>query len=190
MSSIWKELDNLSKWEEYQETERLILEDYLKEPSALLLEMACVRGNDVKVENLPFSFYFSNKEAVYGRHGIRAKILWNPSKMTSRDADGYFELHGDYDYVPGSHKYRPTSKELEIARKFFREYKVLFSAVWEGKLHQNDLQHYFEGTVDWKHMLSRFENVSEIDYYNINHCKSVPELEEVVRKYKIFNMND
>ena len=190
MSNVWKELDNIGKWEEYQKTEQLILEDYLKEPSAILMEMACVRGNDIKLERLLFSFYFSSKEDVHGRHGIRVKIQWNPSKIISKDADGYLELHGDYDYVSGSHRYTPTSRELGIARDFFRRYKVLFSAVWEGKLHQNDLQHYFEGTLDWKHMLSAFDNVGEKGYYYINHCKNIQELEEIVRVYGIFNMND
>ena len=188
---MWEEIAHICKWEEDEDIERLIVEEYLKELSAILTEMACVRSINMSVEKgLPFPFYLSSKEDVFGRHDIRMKVQWNPTRITSRDADGYFELHGNYDYVPGSHKYIPTSKELKVARDFIKKYKVLFAAAWEGKVLTEDVADWFEGKIQLNELLSRFENVSEIDYYNINHCKSIPELEEVVRKYKIFNMND
>lgn len=191
MSNVWKELNSISKWEEYQKTEQLILESYLKEPSAILTEMACVRSVNMNVEKgLPFSFYFSSKEDVFGRHGIRLKVQWNPTRITSRDADGYFELHSDYKYVSGSHRYAPTARELKVARDFIRKYKVLFAAAWEGKVLTEDVADWFEGKIRFNELLSRFENIGELDYYIINHCRSVYELEEVVRKYRIFNMND
>ena len=187
----WKEIARICGWEEDERIERLIVEDYLKEPSAILTEMACVRSINMNVEKgLPFSFYFSSKDDVFGRHGIRLKVQWNPTKITSRDADGYFELHGDYKYVLGSHKYIPTAKELKIARDFIRKYKVLFAAAWEGKILTEDVADWFEGKIQFNELLSRIENISELDYYNINHCKSIYELEEVVRRYKIFNVND
>lgn len=191
MSSIWKELNSLSDWEEYQETEMLIVEDYMKDPSAILTEMACVRSMNMAVEqNLPFSFYFSSKEDVFNRHGIRLKVQWNPMKISSRNADGYFELHGDYEYISGSHKYYPTAKELKIARGFIRKYKVLFAASWEEKVQTEDVADWFEGKIKLDELLSRFENISEDDYFRINHSRTVEELEQAVRKYKIFNMND
>ena len=185
-----KGLEKQFKYNQYQDEEKLLFEEYLKDPSKILLEMACIRGVDIKVEKIPFSFYFSNKEDVYGRHGIRAKVQWSPIRIRSRDADGYLELHGDYDYISGSHKYKPTGKELTEAREFFKKYKILFAAVWEDKLHQNDLQHYFEGSINWKELLSKFDGVGEKGYYNINHCNSLEELEACVRKHKLFNLND
>ena len=48
------------------EADRKVFEWYLKEPSAVLMEMANVIGNDVVLEKrLPFSFYFSNKKIVH-----------------------------------------------------------------------------------------------------------------------------
>lgn len=167
----------------------LILEKYLKSPSMTLMEMANMVGNLVKTDKIPFSFYFNDKNAVHNLHGIRVKILWNPSKSSS-DVDGYMELHGDYDYVSGSHKYNPTADELKIAGNFFSKYKVLFAAVWEKKIDPHYLQEYFRGNIMFKELLTKFENASEKQFYYMNHCNTLNELEEIVRKYKVFNMND
>ena len=166
-----------------------VFEWYMSDPSAILMEMANVVGNKVVLENrLPFSFYFSTKEAVHSRHGIRLKVLWNPNKAPDV-ADGYFEMHGDYDYIVASHKYKPTSKELEIARNFCKKYKVLFAAVWEGVLDPDPLQDYFKGRLKLNELLSKFELTGR-QYYNVNHCTFLEELEACVRRYNIYNMND
>ena len=101
-------MEELEVWEEIE------LLEYLENPSSILMEMANVRGVDfVHTRNLPFSFYFSTKSVVHKSPGIRIKVIWNPSK-TPKDADGYIELHGDYEYKVGSKKYKPTNKELLI----------------------------------------------------------------------------
>ena len=183
---IWRALDEIF----LDESERWLFENYLSDPSATLMEMANMRGIDVRIEDrLPFSFYFSTRENVRNAHGIRVKIIWNPSKAPA-DADGYMELHGDYEYTSGSHKYKPASKELSIARDFFKKYKVFFSAVWEGKVYDGYLQQYFGGYLSLKEFLSKFENMTEKQYYELNHCNDVAEVEQCVRKYRIFNMND
>lgn len=187
---IWKDLKDLPDNEFINNEDKETFLEYLNDSSKVLMEMANVVGNDVIRENrLPFSFYFSSKNAVHRQHGIRIKVLWNPNKAPD-SADGYIELHGDYDYVSGSHKYNPTGKELKILRNFCLKYKVLFSAVWEDKLASNYLQKYFDGRLDFKDLLSKFENIKEKQYYLINHCKNLEELEDCVRKNNIFSMND
>lgn len=188
---IWKQMAEIDNEDEFiDDSERKVFLEYLNDPSMVLMEMANVTGNDVVVERgLPFSFYISSKMAVHNQHGIRVKILWNPSKSPA-NADGYLELHGDYKYIVGSHKYKPTSKELSIARNFFKKYKVLLAAVWEDKVDQQQLYRYFVGDISFKELLSRFYNMSEKQYYYLNHANNLTELEETVRKYKIFNMND
>lgn len=177
-------MDEVAIWEAVE------LLEYLENPSAVLMEMANVRGIDfIHNKNLPFSFYFSTKSAVHKTHGIRLKVIWNPSKAP-RDADGYMELHGEYTYISGSKKYKPTSKELSILREFCKKYKVLFAAVWEEKLYDMDLVDYFRGNLQFKELLTKFEEVKEKHYYLINHCKSIEELEKCIRDNKIFNMND
>lgn len=177
---------------EFDLWENLELLECLDSPSCVLMEMSNIRGNDIKVNpysnvRLPFSFYFSNKEVVHNIHGIRVKLIWNPSKAPA-NADGYMELHGNYDYVSGSHKYKPTADELKIARDFFKYYKVLFAAVWEAKLYDNYLIDYFRGLITFKELLSKFENVSEKNYYLINHCNNVEELTRLIREKRIFNL--
>lgn len=120
------------------------------------MEMSNILGNEVKVEpKLHFSFYFSTKKVVHDRHRIRAKILWNPSKAPA-DADGHIDLHGNYEYIIGSHKCEPTSKGLSIAKNFFKKYKVLFAAVWEEVVDQSYVERYFNGDYNIKQLLSKF----------------------------------
>ena len=176
--------------EELDIQEAIELLEYLENPSAILMEMANVRGIDfVHTQNLPFSFYFSTKSAVHRSHAIRLKVLWNPSKAPA-SADGYMEMHGDYAYTVSSHKYKPTNKELSILKTFCLKYKVLFCAVWEEKLYDMDLVDYFRGRLQLNELLTKFDDISEKHYYLINHCKSIEELEKCVRDNKIFNMND
>ena len=186
----WKQLKNIDEDTFIDDTDREDFLYYVQHPFTILMEMANVRGVDVATDyRLPFSFYFSTKEAVRNQHGIRAKIIWNPSKAPA-DADGFMELQGDYEYVMDSHKYKPTTKELKIARDFFKKYKVLFAAVWEGKLYDGHLQDFFKGRMQLRELLSKFENITEMQYYYLNHCKTLEEVEQCVRKYKIFNMSD
>lgn len=188
---IWKKMQEIDNEDEFiDDSERRVFLEYLNDPTRVLMEMANVRGNDTKIEkNLPFSFFFTNKDAVHNQHGIRLKILWNPSKNPT-DADGYIELHGNYDYTVGSHKYKPNGKEMYVLKNFAHKYKVLFSAVWEEKLYDGDLQDYFKGRMSFKELLSKFDGITEKQYYYLNHANNLQELEETVRKYKIFNMND
>ena len=188
---IWKRMQETDNEDEFiDDSERRVFLEYLNDSSTVLMEMANVRGIDTVIEKrLPFSFFFTNKKSVHHQHGIRLKILWNPSK-NPEEADGYIELHGDYNYIVGSHKYKPTAKELKILREFAHKYKVLFAAVWEGKLYDGDLQDYFKGRINLKELLSKFDDISEMQYYYLNHANNLTELEEIVRKYKIFNLND
>lgn len=187
---VWEDLKDLPDNEFIDNEDKETFLEYLNDPSKVLMEMANVRGVDVKlVSHLPFSFHFYGKDAVHQQHGIRIKMIWNPSKAPY-DADGYMELHGNYDYNMDSHKYKPTEKELKIARDFFKKYKVLFAAVWESVLYDGDLQDYFKGRIDLRDLISKFDVENENNYYFINHCKSLEELEDCVRKNNIFNMND
>ena len=48
----------------------------------MLTEMANVRGKDVEVDDIDFSFYFSKKNS---NHGIRLKVVWNRERMSGND---------------------------------------------------------------------------------------------------------
>ena len=147
-----------------------------------LLEMANVIGRNVKTDDINFSFYFSDKYGM--QHGIRVKIKWNPDRF-KKPEDGYMELHGDYEYVNSSENF-VSEKEIEKARKFFKKYKVLFAAVWEGVVDQSELQAYFREHISFNDLLDSFyfEN-GELDG-----IKDLKQLEKVVRQNNLFNMND
>lgn len=190
--NIWKQLNNLQESGSFIDEEDFEdFKEYLYSPSKILMEMANAVGNNVKREkNLPFSFFFSSKKAVRGTHGIRVKILWNPAKAPA-DADGFLELHGDFEYIPGSHKYEPNAKELSIARRFFKKYKVLFSAVWEDVIYDpSQLVMYFYGKISWKELMKQFDTGNSDWNFYIQTTDNIKELEQLVREENMFNMND
>ncbi len=151
-----------------------------------LMEMSNVLGKRVVTDNIPFSFYFSSKDDV--PHLIRIKVKWNREKI-GMDLDGYFELHGDLEYVSSNNATKtPSGKELKIAREFIRKYKVLFCAVWENKLDQDDLSQFFKGRISLQELLKYFVNISENEHNAINNCNTIGELEQCVKELMIFNM--
>lgn len=153
----------------------------------MLTEMANVRGKDVEVDDIDFSFYFSKKNS---NHGIRLKVVWNRERMSGND-DGYIEMHGDYKYVMSSPKsYKPKGWEINGLRYFCKKWKVLFSAVWEQKLDETDVRKYFEGDLSFSELMQTFDGITDSQYREVNKCRTVRQLEEVVRKYNIYNMND
>ena len=160
--------------------EQLIKED-------MLTEMANLRGKDVKVDDIDFSFYFSKKNS---NHGIRLKVLWNRERMSGND-DGYMEMHGDYKYVraPGS-KYKPSGWEINGLRYFCKKWKPLFAAVWEQKLDETDVRKYFEGQLTFQELMETFEGIKKEHYSIVKKCNNARQLEEAVRKYSIYSMND
>ena len=156
----------------------------------LLMEMSNVHGKRVSVEDIDFSFYFSSKSAVDNRHGIRVKICWNREKLGQSLIDGFMELHGDYKYVPAKHpNIKPSSYDIMTARYFFKRYKVLFSAVWEELLYEDELIQYLVGKISLKELVSLLDIPKEC-YDKIRDVCSIKELEKLVRQYNMFNMND
>jgi len=186
----YRTVDDLTDDEFLDKYDKLVFLEYLKDDCAVLMEMANVVGNKVTLEKqLPFSFHFCDKEAVHQQHGIRLKVLWNPSKAPSQ-ADGYMKMHGDYEYVIGSKKYKPTEKEISILRDFCKKYKVLFAAVWEDKLIADDVADYLKGRILWKDLMYCFYNISASMKDLLIHCQNLKDLEYAVRRNKIFNMHD
>lgn len=160
--------------------EQLIHED-------MLTEMANVRGKDVEVDDIDFSFYFSKKNSS---HGIRLKVVWNRERMSGSD-DGYIEMHGDYKYVrSSSNSYKPKGWEVDGLRYFCKKWKALFAAVWEQKLDETDVRKYFEGNLTFPELMQTFEGITDAQYREVNKCRTVRQLEETVRKFNIYNMND
>lgn len=156
----------------------------------MLMEMSNVHGKRVKVDEIDFSFYFSSKEAVSSQHGIRVKICWNRDKISHTLIDGYMELHGDYKYVSAIHpNVYPNKYDIATARYFFKRYKVLFAAVWEGILYEDELIQFLIGRINLHDLITTF-NIPNEKYEIIEDVDSLKDLEKLVREHDIFNMND
>lgn len=153
-----------------------------------LLEMATVRGNYVKTDNINFSFYFSDKTEC--NHAIRVKIKWNPAKV-SGSLDGYVELHGDYKYVQSpSSDARPSGRDIVMMQQFFYKYKVLFAAVWEMKLEPDDVADFFLGRIDLISLIDKFDDIDPSNRMRLLQVTTINQLKQLVYDYNIFNMND
>lgn len=163
-------------------------EQELKED--LLLEMANIIGKYVKTDNIDFSLYFSRKSA--SRHAIRVKVYWGRERLND-DMCGYIELHGNFSYSQNpKQKYKPTVKMVCSLRDFVKKYKVLFSAVWEDVLGEYSVQDYLCGRIDFCELVSEFyiDKIGDSNYKKLIEVRSLPELDSVVRKNNMFDMND
>lgn len=154
-----------------------------------LFAMSNVRGKQVvQPYKLPFSFYFSSRYAYSDSqvaHGIRVKPSFNPERMNYRTA-GTLKLSDDWKFIPGKDDKAVSNKDIRKMKQFFRDYKVLFAAVWEDVLQENVVLYYFSGIIDWNELLSEFDCYTKA----MDKIKDVVELEEFVRANNLFNMND
>lgn len=165
---------------------KVYYDEYETEEENDIFCMSNVRGCKVAVPHkLPFSFYFSTRESS---HAIRVKPVFNPNKM-SRSSFGTLELHGDWKYTPGPDDKNVSQKQIREMKQFFRDYKVLFAAVWEEELPEDEVEAFFRGTVSFAELLSEFYFYE--DYKKeMNKIKTIEELEDFVREYRLFNMWD
>lgn len=153
----------------------------------LLMEMANLRGKDVKIEDINFSIYFSPKQT--DQHSIRIKVLWNRERMNSGNFDGVLYLHGDYEYKQNPNAdNKPDMYDIFELRYFAKRYKVLFAAVWENKLDPNDVEDYFKGRLSFEELLTLFLDLDSDDYDKIQQARNIKELEQIVSENNIFNM--
>ena len=154
---------------------RLIKEEYL-------MEMANLRGRDIKIEDVNFSIYFSPK---WYRHGIKLKVLWNRENMKGSIVDGILELHGNYKYTKSQNAINYcTPKDVDNLITFAKKYKVIFAGVWENALDQNDVQDYFKNNITLRDLLDTMEDKIPLNITNLS------EFEKYVRENQLFNMND
>lgn len=152
-----------------------------------LMEMANLRGKDVKIEDINFSIYFSPKQT--DQYSIRIKILWNREKMNSGKFDGILYMHGDYEYRQSLNAdNKPDKFDILELQYFAKRYKTIFAAVWENKLDPNDVEDYFKGRVSFKELLNLFLEISYEDKQKIKKANSLKELTQIIKENNIFNL--
>ena len=147
--------------------------------------MSNLRGKDIKIENVSFSFYFSSRESS---HAIRVKPMFNPNRV-SKSAFGTLELHGDWKYTPGPNDKNVSKHQISEMKNFFKKYKVLFAAVWNDVLQENPVINYFQKVISFHELISEFDFYDEYAD-DLDSIKDIQELEQYVRQHNIFNMWD
>lgn len=155
------------------------------EESDSILCHANVRGRKIKVGSgkKPFSFYFSGKNS---NHGIRVKPIFNPDKMLASKA-GTLKLCDDWAYTPGEDDRNVSSQDIEDMKEFFREYLVLFCAVWEEQLDDPSLQDYFEGDISFQELIQQLSFYPE-HQADLDQIDNVDDLETYCFKNGLVNL--
>ena len=142
-------------------------------------------GKFVLIEYINFSFEFAIKSNV--RHkAIQVVINWNRDRL-SGTKDGYMNLWGNYKYVRYEYGQDASNEEISEARDFFMKYKVLFAAVWECKLDAWKVRDYFRRLMSFDELKREFEDIPK-DI--LKDAKTIADIEDIVRKNKLFDMND
>ena len=128
-----------------------------KNPEAILC-MSNVRGRYVKNPGqLPFSFYFSAQD---GQHSIRVKPSFNAEKLKLSQT-GTLKLCDDWKYIPGKDDKAIDSQSIQNMKQFFRDYLVLFAAVWDEQIQDATIEDYFTGRIDFHTMIQDFDFYDE-----------------------------
>ena len=148
------------------------------------MEMSDILGKQVKTDNIHFSFYFSDKPGM--NRVIRVIIKWDRDHLFN-PLDGYMEIHGKYDYVRYEHGQDASEEDISKARDFFTKYKVLFAAVWEENLDPDSVQDYLRKIISFDELKESFYDVPEGIFKD---AKTIADIEDIIRKNKLFDMND
>ena len=187
---IWNELSRINEQELYPHIHFVSAEELEtpEEHEQFLTEMANMPGRFLKIEDVDFSFYISEKN---GNHAIRLNVCWNRERLISEEC-GYMKLHGDYEYKQSAElKYTPKQYEIETLRHFAKKYKVLFAAAWERTLDCDIIAEYFKGRLEWKELMQEWINIDDEEILEVlSNCQNLKDLEYAVRKNNAFNMND
>lgn len=148
--------------------------------SDAIFAMSNVRGRNVTLEDIDFSFYYSPRN---GNHGPRVKVVFDPFKMKISQA-GVQKLCDDWSF--NSDVRIPSSKIREM-QKFFKKYLILFLLVWDFKSDEPDPEDYLTGRMTLEELI---ENLEFYDDYSdeLDKIQTVEELERFCRSHEVVNM--
>lgn len=149
-----------------------------------------VAGDKVKIERINFSFYYSVKNSS---HGIRVKVRWNRGGCDKSNIDGFFMLHGDYEFVATKNSKFVSEDCIDEARQFLKKNRIFFALVWGNNFNGKYFDNYLKGKI------GIFEDLFDgfyVDYKTkqqlreeVEYLKAKPiyrELEENDRNLRIF----
>lgn len=150
-----------------------------------IFAMSNARGRYVvNPRQLPFSFYFSSGAEV--RHAIRVKPSFNPEKLKVSQT-GTLRLSGNWEYIPGPDDLNVPQKQIDEMKQFFRDYIVLFAAVWDEQMQDSVLEDYLMGRISFAEMLQDLEFYPE-HKDALDQIQDVATLEAYCRDHNLVNL--
>ncbi len=147
--------------------------------------MANMRGMYVKnPHKLPFSFYFSSGMGV--SHGPRVKPMFKENKLIL-SLTGTLKLCDDWEYTPGRDDKNVSASDVQQMKDFFKEYIVLFCAVWDEQMQDSVLEDYLSGRISFEEM------IQDLDFYDefkssLDNIHGIGILEQFCRNNHLVNM--
>lgn len=148
-----------------------------------ILAMSNVRGRNVTLEDIDFSFYYSPRNSS---HGPRVKVVFDPFKMRIAEA-GVQKLCDDWEFKLGKDSSPVSSKKIVSMQMFFKKYKILFLLVWDFKLDEPDPEDYLTGRMSLEELI---QNLSFYDDYSseLDAITSIQELDVFCHSHDVVNM--
>ena len=133
---------------------------------------------------LPFSFYFS--PGVGAQTCIRVQPVFNPKRLIMSET-GFLQLCDDWTFIPGRGDQGFSPDAAQEMKAFFRQYIVLFCAVWDEQMQDAVLQDYFEGRIGFDEMLQ------DLDFYDgykdeFSRIHDIQSLESFCREKGLVNL--
>lgn len=147
-----------------------------------IVAMSNVRGKYVKVDRIPFSFYYSVKNS---NHGPRVKVTMNAEKLRPMRMSS-MKLCDDWNIDRNDQDTEISGKDEKQMKEFFRKYLILFLIVWSDLVSEPELADFMEGRID----LHQF--IVDTDFYedykeDLNKIDNVADLEAFCRKNNLVN---
>lgn len=170
--------------------EREELEEYLSDPGYLMMETEEITSKRNIIYPVPFSIGFICKNHIQQAHPFLLKVLWNDSSEKDCAWNGYMEGFGEYRFVESKiNPYHPTEDQLEEVRAFIKQFKVLLTAWWNGKLYSGYIIEYFSGSMSFNSIKGKFEDLKKRHIKGLSECETFQELESYIRKHRLWSLD-
>ena len=121
--------------------------------------------------------------------GPRIKFYGGPTNVNTNDSPSFtFDENGAGEII-GDPKIYPNIKNktyVNNVRTFINKFYPLLLLVWYGYIDEADLNHYFEGDLDWSVLLSYSEIPHDCILNDLETCKDVEEVNQYCKKHNLY----
>lgn len=159
------------------------------EPRYDMMEMTeylSVYGRNVKTDNIHFSFELLNRYDI--PYSPRLRVWWGKYSRTGRE-DGYILLSDSMPYYKSKLSHiTPVEEDVEELRNFCTKYKVLLLGTWSGIFDGHHIEEYLRNLLSFEELVDSCDIKDKLNRELVSECKTLHELEVVVRQHKIFDM--